>query len=336
MIDCYFYINSLNNTSKLKQIYILFIFLIFSACGQAQVGINTPSPDPNSILDLRSTNKGLLIPRLTTVQREAMSSGTFAQGMTVYDTDLDVMFVGYGAGSASTKWFALNAWETEYRTNNNSSAADMTTMTAAGITHGNVGIGVSVPNQKLDVNGKVKATEFIGNGAVPLGGIILWSGTVAPTGWTLCDGDTENGYKTPNLRNRFVVGYNPYDARYNDPGDLSQKGTTVAADIGGLPNVTLDLSEMPRHNHGVNDPGHTHGYWRADFSTGGGYEQDGGSDQYNMVYNGSRHWVSTQSMPTNISIQYGGGVGTAQSGSNGAAHENRPPYYTLAYIMRVY
>ncbi|MDC1205133.1 hypothetical protein N8085_07035, partial [Salibacteraceae bacterium] len=160
----------------MKQIYILFIFLIFSACGQAQVGINTSSPDPNSILDLRSTNKGLLIPRLTTVQREAMSSGTFAQGMTVYDTDLDVMFLGYGAGSASTKWFALNAWETEYRTNNNSSAADMTTMTAAGITHGNVGIGVSVPTQKLHVDGKVKATEFIGYGAIPIGGIIMWSG----------------------------------------------------------------------------------------------------------------------------------------------------------------
>ena len=56
----------------------------------AQVGINTPTPDPKSILDLKSNNKELLIPRMTTTQREAVSSGSgFVQGMMVYDTDLD-------------------------------------------------------------------------------------------------------------------------------------------------------------------------------------------------------------------------------------------------------
>lgn len=43
-----------------------------------------------------------------------------------------------------------------------------------------------------------------GNGTIPIGGIILWSGSVAsiPTGWHLCDGTTG----TPNLENLFVIG----------------------------------------------------------------------------------------------------------------------------------
>ena len=41
-------------------------------------------------------------------------------------------------------------------------------------------------------------------GTIPVGGIIMWSGSIAsiPTGWALCDGN--NG--TPNLTDRFVVG----------------------------------------------------------------------------------------------------------------------------------
>ena len=52
--------------------------------------------------------------------------------------------------------------------------------------------------------GIVTANTFSGNGTIPVGGIIMWSGSVVsiPSGWALCDGS--NG--TPDLRNRFVVG----------------------------------------------------------------------------------------------------------------------------------
>lgn len=304
----------------MKQIYILFIFLIFSACGQAQVGINTSSPDPNSILDLRSTNKGLLIPRLTTVQREAMSSGTFAQGMTVYDTDLDVMFLGYGAGSASTKWFALNAWETEYRTNNNSSAADMTTMTAAGITHGNVGIGVSVPTQKLHVDGKVKATEFIGYGAIPIGGIIMWSGSTVPDGWTLCNGVINNGITPPNLSGRFVVG-------------IGSNGTTSYshADKGGLDAVTLSTNQMPQHNHTFSGTTSSNGSHSHQFQQG---YNDGlrGASSYRTGNPYHKQSIQYTSTAPNHNHNFSG---TTSLNGSSTAHENRPAYYAIAYIMRV-
>ncbi|RWZ87322.1 MAG: tail fiber protein [Hydrotalea sp. AMD] len=40
------------------------------------------------------------------------------------------------------------------------------------------------------------------NQVVPIGGIIMWSGSTVPTGWHICDGT--NG--TPNLIDRFIVG----------------------------------------------------------------------------------------------------------------------------------
>ena len=40
----------------------------------SQVGIGTTSPDVSSVLDLTSTTQGVLTPRMTTVQRNAISS----------------------------------------------------------------------------------------------------------------------------------------------------------------------------------------------------------------------------------------------------------------------
>jgi len=52
---------------------------------QAQVGIGTSSPDSTSILDLTSTTKGLLVPRMTATQKGAVSSP--ATGLLIYQTD---------------------------------------------------------------------------------------------------------------------------------------------------------------------------------------------------------------------------------------------------------
>ena len=63
----------------------LFAFAILSlGVANAQVGINTTSPDASAALDITSTDKGLLIPRMTTAQRTAIA--TPVEGLSVYDT----------------------------------------------------------------------------------------------------------------------------------------------------------------------------------------------------------------------------------------------------------
>lgn len=51
-------------------------------------------------------------------------------------------------------------------------------------------------------------TITIDTDAFPIGGIILWSGSInsLPAKWALCNGATVNGVVTPDLRDRFVVG----------------------------------------------------------------------------------------------------------------------------------
>lgn len=72
--------------TTLKLLSILFIG-ITNSFGQQNMGIGTISPDPAAILDLSATDKGLLIPRLTTVQRNAIALP--ATGLLVYDSDLN-------------------------------------------------------------------------------------------------------------------------------------------------------------------------------------------------------------------------------------------------------
>lgn len=42
---------------------------------------------------------------------------------------------------------------------------------------------------------------------IPIGGIIMWSGTVAPAGWAICNGGTVNGITTPNLPPYYALYY---------------------------------------------------------------------------------------------------------------------------------
>ena len=92
---------------------IIVICFSFEINAQNNVGIGTTTPDANSILELSSTNKGILIPRLTTIQRTAMSSSLSAtqKGLLVFDTTLGQFWFWDG-----TQWVVVgsgsgNAWD---------------------------------------------------------------------------------------------------------------------------------------------------------------------------------------------------------------------------------
>jgi hypothetical protein len=75
---------------------IAVLFFVSSAFSQTVgVGVNTDgsSPDASSILDVKSTDKGILIPRMTAAQRGAIASP--ATGLMVYQTDATAGFYYY-------------------------------------------------------------------------------------------------------------------------------------------------------------------------------------------------------------------------------------------------
>jgi len=67
-----------------------------SSDGQNSVGVNTNTPNVNSVLELVSpnSNQGFLVPRLTTFQRTSMaiSLAVNDNGLMVYDTDQNLFY----------------------------------------------------------------------------------------------------------------------------------------------------------------------------------------------------------------------------------------------------
>ncbi|RZL13811.1 MAG: hypothetical protein EOO62_07170, partial [Hymenobacter sp.] len=72
--------------------YLGALLLLAASSAQAQtggVGIGTTAPDASAALDIKATNKGLLPPRLSTTQRDAIASP--AVGLTIYNTSTSAL-----------------------------------------------------------------------------------------------------------------------------------------------------------------------------------------------------------------------------------------------------
>jgi len=78
----------------------LIALIFFTTLGYAQVGINTNNPDASSALEIESTTGGILIPRLTETQRDAILVP--AAGLMIYQTDQTAGFYFWN-GAAWTK-----------------------------------------------------------------------------------------------------------------------------------------------------------------------------------------------------------------------------------------
>lgn len=131
---------------------------------------------------------------------------------------------------------------------------------------------------------------------MPKGAIVMWSGTTPPAGWALCDGT--NG--RPNLSGRFIVGYDPNDKDYKTIGkDGGEKEVTLTAEKCAMPSHKHKYSYVYRTN--TND----------------------GNTFLSMTKESSGDFLRIKTTTT------------TEASTDATPHENRPPYYVLAYIMKV-
>ncbi|MFB3388294.1 hypothetical protein [Flavobacterium sp. LAR06] len=92
---------NISTPKNTRMIVLLFFFLTF--IGHAQIGIGTVTPNASSVLDITSTTQGILAPRMTTVQRNAIASP--ADALLVYDTDVKSF---YYYNSTTSSWAILS------------------------------------------------------------------------------------------------------------------------------------------------------------------------------------------------------------------------------------
>ena len=149
----------------------------------------------------------------------------------------------------------------------------------------------------------------------------MWSGAInaIPAGWALCDGQNNR----PDLRDRFVVGagtsYLPYAT-------------------GGAQTVTLTVSQLP---------GHTHGPGTLNIMSSGGHTHTTNAPIKNVkavgINSGSGENAQNPDIGDATTTASGGShthaastfAGVTASTGSGTAIENRPPYYALAFIIKL-
>ena len=181
---------------------------------------------------------------------------------------------------------------------------------------------------------KISAEEFIPEvpDTTPVGTITMFGGSTAPTKWVLCDGraisrtdyadlfqvigttyGSGNGsttFNVPDMRDRFVVGAG---SDYN----LNSKG--------GTNSVTLSTGEIPAHTHGnksltgmVACQSYSNGTPSGIVSTN--YKN------INLASPGAGSNMGTHNQNINASHEH------SSVGGDGA-HENRPPYIGINFII---
>ena len=188
-------------------------------------------------------------------------------------------------------------------------------------------------------------TDILAATQLPRGIITMWSGATnaVPSGWALCDGN--NG--TPNLKDRFIVGAGQSYGVGNTGGNITQTPSvwTNAAGTGiQVAGTAINESQMPWHTHG--------GRVGSDASV---TTQRSVQEMYDGEWLSAGHFYATDRSPStarkplkefsaSLSINGTGGNQPHYHGvtDNGHAHtaaasaiDIRPPYYALAFIMKL-
>jgi microcystin-dependent protein len=207
------------------------------------------------------------------------------------------------------------------------------------------GKGLPIPTGGLQ-DEAVTAVKIAAAARLPVGMVVPYAGSSAPTGWLLCygqavsrvtyadlftaisttygTGDGSTTFNLPDLRGRVAAGKDDMGgsaASRITNSESSITGTTLGA-AGGAESVTLSAAQSgtTAHTHSITDPGHTHQY-----TVTGDVGTDATARQGNSVSSGNGN---TQSGVTGISVV------AASAASAASSHSSVQPTIILNYIIK--
>jgi len=211
------------------------------------------------------------------------------------------------------------------------------------------------PRQKITSEGYAFRSRFSDNG-FPEGAIIMWNGSIfsIPEGWALCDGTKG----TPDLRDKFIIGAS------SDQGEVAKTTITGAqTQSGGVKEMVLELGHLPQHRHYSEhwhiikehahatyahqhlQIAHVHPIGCGGAGMGGNYAgymaQTGGQIRKLIqpggegILNGAAGDGESSSATGETGI-FSEHLVSGEGKDNPSIISNLPPYYALAFIMRIY
>ena len=203
-------------------------------------------------------------------------------------------------------------------------------------------------------------TEFV-HSIVPKGVVLMWTGAIddIPAGWALCNGQFTNGYQTPNLTARFIIG----------------AGTVTVAEYPGAQSYAVGskggsaiFDDVVQHTHSFssttldNDVDHTHGGtttsagqhfhvmpgddqlgfargvagWNGDSSGTFSYDATSKGNGGGQLWNTSSAGQHNHAFNTGFSSTTHRHDVSGDTSPTGVSYVNRlNPYYALAYIVKI-
>lgn len=106
---------------KARTFILIFTFLVLSCqfmIGQVSVSNNATAPDPSAMLDVQSTDKGMLIPRMVTSQRITIVNP--AEGLLVYDEETRSFWYVLNSSKGGITWKEISSSTSGWSTTGNS------------------------------------------------------------------------------------------------------------------------------------------------------------------------------------------------------------------------
>ena len=258
------------------------------------VGIGTASPDPSAKLDISSTTKGLLLPRLTSAQMYAVDNPT--EGLMIYNTDYELL--SHYNGSS---WKTIN--------NSTFWIRGITTRDRIGNSTDSIGIGTPGPLAKLHVTGGTFANYTTQNGHIMVGSssglnmaighyeiLARNDGAAAPLYLQQEGGLVRMGSGTTAVNAKLQV-------TDGEEASLSGDGYVVLGET-SLDNIVMDNDEIQARNNGLAST--------LELQPAGGAFRVGGGN-YKLYINSSGNVGIGNSSP-NAKLDVSGRVRVVQNG----------------------